>query len=216
MAGLLQKLRVKEDIPLYAIGLPNSCESLFDTQNVVTHCPDSTAKQIILFVEDSRELHREFQKLTPLLGSNSLLWIAYPKKYSGISTDLSRDDSWQLLFGEGWQPVTQVAINAEWSALRFKPIDQIGNMLRAVPMAERKTEGVDYLARTVRLPAEAITALNEHAGLLARFESQSFTCKKEWAEALASAKKPETRARRIEKLVAAMGELDVVKKRQGK
>jgi len=68
-------------------------------------------------------------------------------------------------------------------------------------MEERTTEGINYHARTVKLPDDAEKALNVHKGLTSFFYSMSFSHKREYAEAIAEAKKPETRARRIEKMV---------------
>ena len=48
-------------------------------------------------------------------------WISYPKKTSGVESDLSRDIVCEALEGSGWRPVTLVAIDEVWSALRFRP-----------------------------------------------------------------------------------------------
>jgi hypothetical protein len=51
----------------------------------------------------------------------ALVWIAYPKKTSGIETDLSRDVLWKAISPTGWRPVAIISIDAVWSALRFRP-----------------------------------------------------------------------------------------------
>ena len=38
-----------------------------------------------------------------------------------LGTDLHRDSLWEALKPTGWRPVTQVAIDDVWSALRFRP-----------------------------------------------------------------------------------------------
>ncbi len=48
------------------------------------------------------------------------LWIASPKKTSGVESDLSRDVGWEPLERAGYHPVTQVSVDDTWSALRFK------------------------------------------------------------------------------------------------
>lgn len=54
------------------------------------------------------------------------LLSARTKRSSGVETDITRDVGWQALREAGWRPVTQIAIDATWSALRFRPADQVG------------------------------------------------------------------------------------------
>ncbi len=55
--------------------------------------------------------------------------------------------------------------------------------------------------REVELPDELAAALHRSAILEARFERLSYTARKEYAAAVAGAKKPETRERRIERII---------------
>ncbi len=58
------------------------------------------------------------------------LWLAYPKKSGAIRSDLSRDQGWETLEPHGLLPVTQVALDATWSALRFRFRDEIRTLTR--------------------------------------------------------------------------------------
>jgi len=62
----------------------------------------------------------------------------------------------------------------------------------------------DDKPRTVEPPAELATALNKNANAKAGWDAMSFTHQREWAEAIADAKQPDTRARRVTKAVEAM------------
>lgn len=53
------------------------------------------------------------------------LWICYPKKSGRIASDLSRDQGWEPITALGFLPVTQVAVDEDWSALRFRYRDEI-------------------------------------------------------------------------------------------
>lgn len=57
--------------------------------------------------------------------------------------------------------------------------------------------------RTVQAPADLTAALKK-AGMLAAFDSLSFTHRKEWVKALQDAKRPETRAKRVADCVEAV------------
>ena len=62
---------------------------------------------------------------------------------------------------------------------------------------------LDTAPRTVELPADLRASLVS-AAVLDTFEAMSFTHRREWVESVEEAKKPETRARRIERAVEAM------------
>ena len=57
---------------------------------------------------------------------DGVLWISYPKRSSKVKTDLSRDVGWDVVANAGLRPVTQVSVDETWSALRFRPLEQVG------------------------------------------------------------------------------------------
>jgi hypothetical protein len=49
------------------------------------------------------------------------VWVAYPKKASRrYGCEFDRDTGWQALGDAGFEPVRQVAIDEDWSALRCR------------------------------------------------------------------------------------------------
>jgi hypothetical protein len=57
--------------------------------------------------------------------------MIYPKRSSKkYDTDISRDDGWQPLGDLGFEPVRQVAVDEDWSALRFRQTSRIKTMTR--------------------------------------------------------------------------------------
>ena len=56
----------------------------------------------------------------PDLGRPSAFWIAYPK---GNRADINRDSLWPILSAYGMRPISQVAIDDTWSALRFRALE---------------------------------------------------------------------------------------------
>lgn len=192
-------MKLQPEQPLVRAGIPPQCDAL--VAGFPAAPADGPVTQALLFVRTAAALQEAFEALVPRLAPDARVWIAHPKKSSGIATDLARDEGWEAVFAAGYHPVTQVAVDGDWAALRVRKRDAIKTFIRATPLEERVTEGVDYAARTVQLPADALAALG---GLAEPFGRMSFTHQREWAEALAGAKKPETRARRIGKLVEAM------------
>jgi hypothetical protein len=54
------------------------------------------------------------------------LWVSYPKGGAKAGTDLNRDVDWGPLPAAGFRPVTQVAVDERWSALRFRRVEEVG------------------------------------------------------------------------------------------
>src|SRR6185312_4872946 len=46
---------------------------------------------IVLFTDSKRNLKREFSRLAQKLANNGMLWISWPKRSSGVATDLSEN-----------------------------------------------------------------------------------------------------------------------------
>lgn len=56
-----------------------------------------------------------------------MILIAYPKQSSKrLQGEFHRDNDWALLRAAGFDTVRQVAIDEDWSALRFRRLAYIG------------------------------------------------------------------------------------------
>jgi len=74
---------------------------------------------IMLFVSSARALHKELPKLKQKLARDGTLWVSWPKKSSGVETDLSFDVVQQLGLKLGLVDVKICAVNEIWSGLKF-------------------------------------------------------------------------------------------------
>ena len=199
--SILKKLHIDTGKPLWLINAPQECRHLFEeVEDIKTSFPAKTPiQQVVLFAEDSLKLNILAEKIEDRVTPESIIWIAYPKKGSKLESDLHRDKVWEYLFTK-FNGVASVAIDDTWSGMRFKKKDP-GMPSTWIPMEERKTEGIDYVARTVKLPDDAVKAMKLFKGLEEFFYSMSFSHKREYVEAIVEAKKPETRLRRIEGMI---------------
>jgi hypothetical protein len=78
------------------------------------------------FVTQRAELHRLSRKLSAKAAGDAIFWFAYPKGTSKkYSCDFNRDDGWEVLRQAGFDSVRQVAIDDDWSALRFRRFEFI-------------------------------------------------------------------------------------------
>jgi len=77
---------------------------------------------------------------TELLAEDAPFWCCYPKKSSKkYASDLSRDGGWQPLGDLGFEPVRQVALDEDWSALRFRKAEKIKTLTRSADFAMSET-----------------------------------------------------------------------------
>jgi hypothetical protein len=86
----------------------------------------------IAFVTKQAEFERHAKALAKRsIEGDVVLWIAYPKGTSKrYTSELSRDSGWQLLGDLGFEGVRLVAIDDDWSALRFRRVAFIRSMQR--------------------------------------------------------------------------------------
>ncbi len=73
----------------------------------------------LAFVADARALEREFARLAPKLDDAGMIWIAWPKKSSGVATDLTEDRVRAIGLATDLVDVKVCAIDATWSGLTF-------------------------------------------------------------------------------------------------
>jgi hypothetical protein len=74
---------------------------------------------IVCFVTRRLDLERRLDALLDALGDAGVLWLAWPKKASGVPSDLSDDVVRATVLSTGWVDTKVCAIDATWSGLRF-------------------------------------------------------------------------------------------------
>lgn len=86
---------------------------------------------LLIFVHDQAQLDRALTLYPQHTQGDVLLWFAYPKRTSKrYHSDLHRDHSWHGLGLLGFEAVRQVAIDEDWSALRFRRSQYITQLKR--------------------------------------------------------------------------------------
>lgn len=186
--SLRKKLQFKQATKVAVLHAPSD----FQHDELVQIQEDTTG--LLAFVRFSKQMDSEIL----LKKAQAVVWVAYPKKASGISTDLSQMIGWSLFEKQDWLPVRQVAIDANWSALRFRPKSEIKKLTRNTDYL-----GINRETKTVQIPEDFKQAMQK-SNVLNKFESLAFSYRKEYVISILDAKKPETRARRIQKNVEQM------------
>jgi hypothetical protein len=124
---VVRKLRFEG--PAAIINAPPEIEDAFVALGHIASLPQSSA-QTLFFIRDRQEFLDRSDAVLEAVEEDSLFWIAYPKKTSKLSVDLDRKAVWELGMESGIRPVTQIAIDDDWSALRFRPVDRVKSRSR--------------------------------------------------------------------------------------
>jgi hypothetical protein len=124
-ASLSRKLVVRPGHKVLVVNAPAGYADSLEGATVVTHGDPAKADAVHVFVRDTRELARFGSRAIAGALAGATVWIAYPKKTSGVETDMTRDRGWDAVTDQ-IDAVSQVAIDDTWSALRFKPVAEVG------------------------------------------------------------------------------------------
>jgi hypothetical protein len=98
---------------------------------------------ILAFCTKQAEVDSVANQANAKLTGDGLLWFAYPKGTSKrYKCDFNRDTGWEVLGKLGFEPVRAVAIDEDWSALRFRKVGYIKKMTRSFAMTEEGKERI--------------------------------------------------------------------------
>lgn len=165
--------------------------------------PDGDFDGVQLFVLNSSDLASSLKTIMPILRPDTVFWISYPKKSSGIKSDLEMMSSWDEVSKYGYRGVAAAAVNDTWTALRFRPEGQ-SKVSDSCNEEIRKNEYADYIDidnKQVKLPDNMAQALANEPGALSFYQTLSYSNRKEYVIWILSAKQEKTRDERMLKLV---------------
>jgi hypothetical protein len=84
---------------------------------------DVSAADVVLLATPNRAaLQADLPKTLGQANQSSILWVAYPKLTSPLASDLNRDAIRAMVADFGLDTVAQIAIDADWSAMRLKRV----------------------------------------------------------------------------------------------
>jgi hypothetical protein len=121
---LAKKLGIKPGHHVALVNAPADFESLLeDLPADVTLSRDLASQTafnvLICFAKDAKQLRSSFAACSKKLSPNGGLWVAWPKKASGVATDLTEDTVRVVGLDAGLVDNKVCAIDDTWSGLRF-------------------------------------------------------------------------------------------------
>jgi hypothetical protein len=142
MNPIFKKLNFKGQSPIFILNTPPAFAKDVDEMKTETEIKNTIVKAkevtfFLAFVTKQNEVDELSKKISGLLSHDGVLWFAYPKGTSkNYKCEFNRDSGWQELGRIGFEPVRMVAIDEDWSALRFKKAENIKSMTRSSAISE--------------------------------------------------------------------------------
>lgn len=133
MTPLFTKLNLGTHAVAHVLGAPPSFEPELEALDGVTVRRTLTGRAsfVLAFAITQAELDTASRAIVRAADGDAVIWIAYPKGTSRrYRCEFNRDAGWTILGEAGFEPVRQVAIDADWSALRFRRVEFIKTMTR--------------------------------------------------------------------------------------
>jgi hypothetical protein len=202
--NLLKKMYFKPGFTVLLANAPvNIADILGHTKGIkFTSDTSQSFDGLLLFVRNGTELGNGLEIWGPRINDKQVVWIAYPKKTSGIATDLKMEQ-WKELEVYKLTPCGSAAMGETWTGLRIKPVGAVKRS--GVGSAEIKTgaygEFIDVDNKHVTPPADLKTLLESNPDAAAFFNSLAYTHKKEYVLWILTAKQEATRNNRLQKTI---------------
>lgn len=135
MASTFDKLNLKDQKQILVLNAPESFEPEIRTLRAITVLRDlKGASQIefaLAFVTKQKEVDTIGKAIAKKADGDAVVWFAYPKGSSKrYRSEINRDSGWKILGDAGFEPVRMVAIDEDFSAVRFRRVEFIKTLTR--------------------------------------------------------------------------------------
>jgi len=125
MAAVFEKLNWKDQRDIVLLNAPESFEpELAHVSAATIHrslSPVKVAGFQLAFVTRKSEVDALAPQIAKRARGDAIVWFAYPKGSSKkYKCDFNRDTGWDAMTGLGFETVRAIAIDEDWTALRFR------------------------------------------------------------------------------------------------
>ena len=127
------KLNLKDQTEIVVLNAPASFEPELKTLKGITVRRDTKGDIdfSLAFVMTQKEVDTLGPQVAKKAKGDAVVWFAYPKGSSKkYKSEIDRDSGWAVMGKAGFEPVRMVAIDEDWSAVRFRRVEFIKTMNR--------------------------------------------------------------------------------------
>lgn len=146
MQQILKKLGFRDQTDVLVLNAPEVIRRGLEQALPVSPASELTGRYafLMVFVRSLDEFMPLREELVRALAPMGHLWICYPKKTSKkYRSDLSRDVLWPQFGAFDLEPVSQFSIDEDWSAMRFRPVDEIRTMKRKTATSDKARKRIE-------------------------------------------------------------------------
>jgi len=133
MTPLFTKLNLASNRVIHVLNAPESFEPELQalTDVSIERSVTGPVRFALAFVKTLAEVESATASLTAAAEPDATIWMVYPKGSSKkYKCEFNRDTGWESLGKAGYEPVRMVAVDADWSALRFRQVGFVKTMKR--------------------------------------------------------------------------------------
>jgi hypothetical protein len=135
MSDIFKKLNLKDQTEILILNAPASFEpELASLPEIAIQRNVKAVREItfaLAFVTKQKEVDTMAKAIARKVKGDGVIWFAYPKGSSkNYRCEFNRDTGWTALGEAGFEGVRMVAIDADWSALRFRRAEFVKVMKR--------------------------------------------------------------------------------------
>ncbi|HKA02987.1 MAG TPA: DUF3052 domain-containing protein [Acidimicrobiales bacterium] len=119
---LAKKLGIKAEMTVVTSSAPADFAALLDPLPPGVSWKQQVRPSVdlaVAFFTERDQVARRWPALTKAVGPAGTVWVAWPKRSSGVPTDLTEDTFRELLLPTGWVDTKVCAIDDTWSGLKF-------------------------------------------------------------------------------------------------
>lgn len=116
---LERKLGIKPGHRVLLVAAPHGFTLVPQGAEVHTRAGRRPYDVVLAFVRDRRDLRRRLDALRARITPTGSLWLAWPKRSSGVPTDLDENVLREVVLPTGLVDTKVCAVDETWSGLRF-------------------------------------------------------------------------------------------------
>ncbi len=141
MTSLFKKLNYKNHSSIAVLHAPISMDAELKEMSKITTIHTnihqlSDIQFAMVFVTQLQEIEKSIEEIFPKLKDDAVLWYCYPKASSKkYRCEFNRDNGWASLGSYQLETVRSVAIDEDWTGLRFRKTEYIKTMNRNEKLA---------------------------------------------------------------------------------
>jgi hypothetical protein len=118
---LAKKLGYTDGVSVFAVGMPASVKAEIAQAAKPKFAAKASKDQPAahVFATKAKALEAELKKLRPLLASNGMVWVSWPKKAAKVETEITEDTIRKIALPMGYVDVKVCAVDETWSGLKL-------------------------------------------------------------------------------------------------